>query len=1110
MSNKKNNPADKFSELFENLPMGVIFFDENFKIVEVNQNVFSFGVLNSGDKESLLGQEFKSDIFAEELGDVELDEDSLPLEIVLKTLQTAQGSFNISLKAVPLYDEETFTGGLAVIVDHHFKSTELNKDEKDKFISVLQPFHDAILIASPEGKILISKIVDKKAVKWNKDSGSIKNYFKEEELNASVQNILKSLNRKNYESEIVYGDESIYKLSGLKKNGKQKFFIFTIDRLFDSEEKCSSEEIEELRKYQFVSETIVDSVFGFDAGGNINLWNEGAEKLFGYKRSEVFGKFIGKVLTSIDSEYFKGLLEILDKNNIWESELKYHAPNGEIKYLSIRLTKVNYENNFVLLGIAEDETIRKNLERELKNSEERYRNIVTSSNELIALIDLNKKFTYVNPAFINITGYDEEWFLSHKFEDIIETKYFDLTKKKPEDVFSSEPVSIELPIVCKNGKQLFVLANINPSLDLNGEIKYYTTILIDISEKKEAEKDILLIRSVFEASMDGIAVLQNRKVALANERFVEMFDYSSIQGTLDTDPLDLCVDEDLVKFADSIQNLEKGIEPAEQFSFVGKKRSGETFYVNASLSSYRVNGEHFIVAIFKDVTKSKEAERKLIESEERYRRITDAINDFLWIAERSGAKLKTVFYTSAVEKITGYRSEELIKSGFLWFRIIHPNDREKVIKQMRLIYKDPARENGELEYRIVNRAGNILWIKNKISITRDESEQIKTIAGLVSDITLSKRAEEELKRSAEELRNLNESKDKFISIISHDLRTPFSSILGYTDILLGDRNLPEEKQVEYISFIQDSAKNMLELVNALLDWTRLQTGRIKFEPKRVDAHLLANKCISMMGGTAMQKNINLVSHVDRQMFVHADESLILQVFNNLVSNAIKFTEPGGSIVISASPSPELHTVTFSVKDTGVGIKKEDMDKLFRVDSKFTLPGTSGEKGTGLGLSLVKEIVEKHGGTIRVISKYGKGTEFLFDVPVSSTTILLVDDLLTDRILYRKLIQSIYPEYIIKDSPNGKAAFEAIKSIAPLLVITEHKMPMMSGYDLIKQTQLSDEINFMPAFIVLARKLNKNIIESYAELGIEYVFLKPVELDKFRLALNNSLKKALVN
>ena len=467
--------------------------------------------------------------------------------------------------------------------------------------------------------------------------------------------------------------------------------------------------------------------------------------------------------------------------------------------------------------------------------------------------------------------------------------------------------------------------------------------------------------------------------------------------------------------------------------------------------------------------------------------------------------MKQVFYTPGVEKMLGYPPEDFIANRYLWRKIIHPSDREKVLAELKNIYRNKDITNAEVEYRAVNKLGNILWLKNKLSLIRDEEGEIKEIVGLVSDVTLSRRAEEELKRSAEELKKLNETKDRFLSIISHDLRTPFNSILGYTDILLSKRNLQEEKSVEYIRFIQESAKNMLALVNSLLDWTRLQTGRIKFEPKRINAKVLINNSIGMLNGMAMQKNVNLVSNVDMEVYVHADENLLLQVFNNLISNAIKFTKPGGSIEVSARSVPEKNAIEFCVADSGVGIKPEDMKKLFNVDSKFTLEGTAGEKGSGLGLSLVHDIVRKHNGEIWVKSKYGKGSRFYFTIPVSSTNILIVDDIQTDRILYTKLLTSILPGYVVKNAPNGKVAFEVVKSSPPALVITEHEMPLMTGLELTKQIMLNDEVVSKPPVIVLSRKVPETARKEYEELGVKYVFEKPVELDKFKKAIENALK-----
>jgi CheY-like chemotaxis protein len=259
----------------------------------------------------------------------------------------------------------------------------------------------------------------------------------------------------------------------------------------------------------------------------------------------------------------------------------------------------------------------------------------------------------------------------------------------------------------------------------------------------------------------------------------------------------------------------------------------------------------------------------------------------------------------------------------------------------------------------------------------------------------------------------------------------------------------------------------------------------------------------------MKKNIELVNEVSKELSVHADSNLLLQVFNNLISNAIKFTNEGGKITISAKPLVDKKQIEFSVSDTGIGIKEEDIGKLFTVATKHTTTGTAGEKGSGLGLSLCKEIVEKHGGEISVESKYGYGTTFKFTIPVSSTRILLVDDSSHDRILYSKLLKSMVPGYEIDTAVNGAEALEKIKSNSPALVISDHNMPEMSGYELVKQLKLSD-LAYKPPVIILSSDLTQSIVDDYMQLGVEYAFKKPVGLATFKTAIERSLQKAFVS
>jgi len=471
--------------------------------------------------------------------------------------------------------------------------------------------------------------------------------------------------------------------------------------------------------------------------------------------------------------------------------------------------------------------------------------------------------------------------------------------------------------------------------------------------------------------------------------------------------------------------------------------------------------------------------------------------------------LKTVFYTSAIKKITGYAEDEYSTDEKLWIKVIHPDDVGQTIHKIKNLYRDPARNFDELEYRIIGKNGNVIWLKNKITIMRNNSGEVEKIVGICSDISYEKKAEEEIQRSAEKFKKLNDTKDRFISIISHDLRTPFSSILGFTDLLLSDPDMPQTKQFEYIQFIQESSQSMMSLVNSLLDWTRLQTGRIEFEPGKINSKSTAGKAIKMVKGAAIQKDIDIKLDFDSDIFIHADENLLLQVFNNLLSNAVKFSSIGGLISVGAVPQMEKRYVEFFVKDSGKGIRKEDIDKLFNIDSKYTTPGTSGERGSGLGLSLCKEIVKKHGGEIWVESVEGEGSTFKFFIPIASSNILLLDSSHTDRILYAKLISGLFPDYKITISPNAEDAIQKVQEIQPSLIISEHKLEDMSGLDFLKKLKVLD-LNYSPSVIILSSELNNLISEEYNSMGVEFRFNKPVNLKAFKNAIENCLKKIIYN
>ncbi len=251
------------------------------------------------------------------------------------------------------------------------------------------------------------------------------------------------------------------------------------------------------------------------------------------------------------------------------------------------------------------------------------------------------------------------------------------------------------------------------------------------------------------------------------------------------------------------------------------------------------------------------------------------------------------------------------------------------------------------------------------------------------DISRRKLAEKALEKSEANLRALNAAKDKFFSIIAHDLKNPFITIIGFSDMLAEQvREKNYEGIQEYAEIIQNSSQRAMDLLMNLMEWSRSQTGRMEFAPEQIEIFALIDEVTELLNYTARQKSINIYTEGRHKTVVFADRAMIGTVLRNLISNAIKFTNPGDEVVILAEQNE--NELVVSVADNGVGIKKEAIDKLFRIDVNYVTMGTQNEKGTGLGLILCKEFISKHGGKIWAESDpEKKGSRFCFTIPKST-------------------------------------------------------------------------------------------------------------------------------
>ncbi len=242
---------------------------------------------------------------------------------------------------------------------------------------------------------------------------------------------------------------------------------------------------------------------------------------------------------------------------------------------------------------------------------------------------------------------------------------------------------------------------------------------------------------------------------------------------------------------------------------------------------------------------------------------------------------------------------------------------------------------------------------------------------------------QQLAKQNTQLRELNGMKDKFFSIIAHDLKNPFNTLIFLSELLVDEvRNYSIDEIEKYAQTLYRASKQGYRLLENLLEWSRSQTGRIAFSPQRVHLKNIIPESFAVLENHAKNKQITISPEIPEDTLAFADIKMLATIIRNLVSNALKFTERGGEVTICVKGAENY--VEISVSDTGMGIQEEDIQKLFRIDTHHSTSGTDQERGTGLGLILCKEFVEKHNGKIWVESEVGKGSHFMFTLPKPDT------------------------------------------------------------------------------------------------------------------------------
>lgn len=375
-----------------------------------------------------------------------------------------------------------------------------------------------------------------------------------------------------------------------------------------------------------------------------------------------------------------------------------------------------------------------------------------------------------------------------------------------------------------------------------------------------------------------------------------------------------------------------------------------------------------------EIANRKQIEQELTDSKIKYQDIVELLPESVYETDLDG---NFTYVNSFGLNLLEFTQEDFEK-GVNVKNVILPEDYKILIGNREKLFRN--REVTRMECTCLSKNGRKVPLSiNAVPMLRNG--KVIGIRGVAMDMTEHKEINETLMKYADDLKVLNASKDKFFSIVAHDLKNPFQGLLGFSDFLYTDySSLTEDEKKEYIGYIRTTSRVAYNLLDNLLQWSRLQTGRIEVVPSKLNLFTELKSVISLFASNAVRKKINILNNIDPALFITSDSNMLNSVLQNLVSNAIKFTRQNGEIRVEAESKDGF--VFVKIKDNGIGISKDNINKLFKIDNHNSGIGTMQETGTGLGLILCKEMVELNGGTIFAESEKESGSTFTFTVPLA--------------------------------------------------------------------------------------------------------------------------------
>lgn len=556
-----------------------------------------------------------------------------------------------------------------------------------------------------------------------------------------------------------------------------------------------------------------------------------------------------------------------------------------------------------------------------------------------------------------------------------------------------------------------------------------------------------------------------------------------------------------------------------------KRKNGEPYWVNATIVPFLDEKGTPVqyVAVRTDVTELELAENALAESDSRFKRSQSFANIGTW---DWNIKTDHLYWSDRISALFGGEEGSMETSYENFLTAVHPDDRDKVEEAVANCLENDEEYN--IEHRVVWPDGTVRWLLESGDVIRDEEGTPQNLLGVVSDITLRKKAEEDLVRAKEEADKANLAKSEFLSSMSHELRTPLNAILGFAQLLEFNPKEPlSPLQKDSVDQILKGGQHLLGLISEVLDLSKIEAGMMELSFEDIPVKPTLGECLPLVQSIAGERDIdiNIREGFNEARLIHVDQTRFKQALLNLMSNAIKYNHEGGSMTLDCHDTPGgmLH---ISVADTGVGIPEDRLEELFDPFNRLGAENSDIE-GTGIGLAITKKIIEKMDGHIGVESESGKGSTFWIELPLSERkliddnadlsaggygtgndlpaiqgTVLYVEDNPANLKLMEMIVERVEGLKMIS-AHTAYLGIELAKKKHPDMIILDINLPGMDGYKALQALQNSEETRNIPVVALSARAMAPDI-ERGINAGFKQYLTKPIKIEEVVSAIQENI------